>query len=552
MSLLHTARLYEWSFQNCLSCFQIFDCLKNNEQPVQPLQRKYLLVLSFVEGACVMVAELAGGKMLAPFYGTSLYVWASTLSITLGGLTIGYYVGGRLSDNPAEQRQKKLMLIIAAAAILVAIMPLWSNFLMQHTLDLPFLTGLVLSQSLFLLPPVLCMGMVSPLLISLIAGTDNSGKAAGAVYAISTMGGVIATLLTGFWIVPLLGISLPCIFIGALLFALDILILKPGRRIFAAAALILLLPAYSFINRSDSNGTFQQLYHTEGMMGQVKVIEFPMTTNGRSFRSRSMLVNHNWQTWVDAANPDLSFLYYTRFTRAFIKTLPHGSRALLVGLGGGTVARQLEAAGVAYDAVEIDGRLPGLAQEFFGLKGTGNIIVDDGRHYINKCKQQYDLVIIDALLGENVPSHLLSVECFDRIKKMLTPAGHIFIEFDGIEDSTDGMAQRLLLHTLQTAGYQVQLYGSIPGKSDADVMYYASPHSMPNAGTATIDSDSYYPYSGGLDQFKIMLQHPVSEVLTDNNPALDYYLRDRMLRFRQSFLLKFNKDFIADNFEFFE
>lgn len=498
-----------------------------------------------------MVAELAGGKMLAPYYGTSLYVWASTLAITLGGLTIGYYFGGMLSERTAEQRQKHLLFAILAASALVAIMPFWANFLMQHTLSMPFLPGLVLSQLLFLLPPVLGMGMVSPLLISLIAGTGNSGKAAGSVYAISTMGGVLATLLTGFWIVPLIGISLPCIVIGALLFALSILILKRGNKLPAVAALVLLVPSLAFINRSDASETFQLLYFTEGMMGQVKVIEFPMTTGGRSFRSRSMLVNHNWQTWVDAGNPDLSFLYYTRFTKAIIRALPKDSRALLIGLGGGTVARQLESAGLAYDAVEIDARLPGLAKEFFGLKGSrGNMIVDDGRHYINKCSTKYDLIIIDALLGENVPSHLLSLECFDRLKSLLSPRGHLFIEFDGVEAGTDGMAQRMLLHTLQTAGYSVQLFGSIPGKAEADVMYYASP-APAVASQAVVDSDSYYPYAGSIGRFKITLGAPVAEVLTDNNPALDYYLRNRMLRFRQEFLLKFNKDFIADDLEFF-
>ncbi len=526
--------------------------LQNMEHTTQPLQRKTLLILSFVEGACVMVAELAGGKMLAPYYGTSLYVWASTLAITLGGLTIGYYFGGKLSDRPQQERQRFLLIALTAASTLVAVMPLWANFLMQHTLDLPFLPGLVLSQLLFLLPPVLGMGMVSPLLISLIAGTDNSGRAAGSVYAISTMGGVIATLLTGFWIVPLAGISLPCIVIGALLFALSILILKPNGRLLSAGALLLLAPAFSFINRTDDSEHFQLLYHTEGMMGQVKVIEFPMVAHGHSYQSRSMLVNHNWQTWVDAHNPDLSFLYYTRFTRAFIKALPHGSHALLIGLGGGTVARQLEAAGVAYDAVEIDERLPGLAKEFFGLKAAGNLIVDDGRHYINKCRRTYDLIIIDALLGENVPSHLLSLECFNRLKNLLSAQGHIFIEFDGIEDGTDGMAQRLLLHTLQIAGYRVQLFGTIPGKTNADVVYYASLHQPVDFSKIAIDSDSYYPYTGSMDQFKIALGNPVTEVLTDNNPALDYYLRDRMIRFRQDFLLKFNKEFIADKLDFFD
>ncbi|MGN6477377.1 MAG: fused MFS/spermidine synthase, partial [Flavipsychrobacter sp.] len=181
------------------------------------LAQNKLLIISFVEGSCVMVAELAGGKMLAPFYGTSLYVWASTLALTLGGLTIGYYLGGELSKRDLEKRQKALFTILAIASTLVMIMPMLADFIMKRTMDMSFLTGVITSQFIFLLPPIMGMGMVSPLLISMIAEHNASGKAAGLVYAVSTLGGVISTLLTGFWLVPVVGISLPCIVIGALL-----------------------------------------------------------------------------------------------------------------------------------------------------------------------------------------------------------------------------------------------------------------------------------------------------------------------------------------------
>jgi predicted membrane-bound spermidine synthase len=538
--------------------------VKKEIVPAQPptdnnLQQK-LLLLSFFEGACVMVAELAGGKMLAPFYGTSLYVWASTLAITLGGLAIGYYYGGELSRKAAIEKKKYLFFILCAAAALVMIMPFTAAFVMQQTMGLSFLTGVVVSQLLFLLPPVLCMGTVSPLLIGLISESNNPGKAAGMVYAISTLGGVIATLLTGFWLVPLIGISLPCTIMGGLLFVLVIIILRPRQKIVIGLFLLLLLPAVYMAAQPPNKNTnkYKVLYHSEGMMGQVKVVDFTYTNKGRDDRKievRTMLVNHNWQTWIDRNNKDFSFLYYTRFTKAVISSMQAHSTALLIGLGGGSVAHQLENSNIAYDAVEIDGRLPMLAEKYFGLKlALANTVVDDGRHYINVCKKKYDLVIIDALLGENIPSHLLSVECFTKIKKLLNNNGKIFIEFDGIDDGEDGKAQQMLYSTLQKAGYSTRVFSIIPGKPIDDIIYVATNGIDNSYDTTQIPNDFYFNIPGKMKFFEVtdLLNMPGTPVITDDYPVLDIYLRNKMVAFREKTLSEFNADFMEDNMSFFK
>ncbi len=517
-----------------------------------PQQR--LLLLSFFEGSCVMVAELAGGKMLAPFYGTSLYVWASTLAITLGGLTLGYYLGGEWSKMDLGKRQKRLFTTLAIASALVIIMPVLANFIMQRTLDMSFLTGLVISQIFFLLPPIIGMGIVSPMLISLIAEKNGSGKAAGLVYAISTLGGVIATLLTGFWLVPVIGISIPCVAIGSLLLVLSLVVLRPANKMIASSLLLLLIPSVVFIYTSRANNTdkYKVLYRSEGMLGQVKVVDFTYENRKQKIQSRVMLVNHNWQTWVDRTVDTFSFLYYTRFSNAVISSMPRGSKALLIGLGGGTVARQMERYGVDYEAVEIDGRLPELAEKYFGLKhAVANTVVDDGRHYVNVCKKKYDLIIIDALLGENIPSHLLSYECFKQLKGLLNPTGKIFIEFDGINDGEDGLAQAALFNTIKKAGYNCKIYSSVPKRTDYDMMFVATTTADHSYDTAHVVSDYYYPIAGNMQKFEVSIDTNYTELITDNNPALDYLLKDRMVSFRQNYLLNFNKDFLDDDMAFF-
>jgi len=530
--------------------------LKNDKNIAETaIPQKRLLLLSFFEGSCVMVAELAGGKMLAPYYGTSLYVWASTLAITLGALTFGYYLGGEWSKKDIVARKKRLFLTLAIASALVILMPVLANFIMQRTLDMSFLTGVIVSQLFFLLPPILGMGIVSPMIISIIGDNNNSGKAAGLVYAVSTLGGVIATLLTGFFLVPIIGISIPCVVAGAILFLLSVLILKPNQKIVSAALILLLLPSIFFIygTRDNQSDKYNVLYHNEGMLGQVKVVDFDYSFMQHTIHSRVMLVNHNWQTWIDRQNPDFSFLYYTRFTKAVISSLPQGSSALLIGLGGGTVARQLEQHNLSYDAVEIDGRLPKLAEKYFGLKtAVANTKVDDGRHYVNICKKKYDLVIIDALLGENVPSHLLSVECFTKIRSLLKPTGKIFIEFDGINEGDDGLAQQALFNSITKAGYKCRTFSSYPQRTSYDIMYVATLNGDRSYDSASVHKDFYYPIEGQLKMFEVSLENDTKDVVTDNNPMLDYLLRNRMVTFREKYLAKYNAEFMDDQMAFFK
>ncbi len=532
---------------------------------VAGISREKLLFLSFFEGSCVMVAELAGGKMLAPFFGTSIYVWASTLAVTLGALTIGYYLGGEYSKKGHEKRQRALFFTLAIASALVILMPVIANFIMQRTIEMSFLTGLVISQLFFLFPPILGMGMVSPMLIGLIGENSDSGKAAGLVYAISTLGGVIATLIVGFWLIPVIGISIPCVSVGVALFVLTILILRPDKSMLTKSVPLLLLPlvaSVAFIINSGNRQTdkYSVLYHTEGILGQVKVVDFDYTDRriNRVIKSRVMLVNHNWQTWVDTKNKDFSFLFYTHFSRAVISGIPRNGRVLIIGLGGGTLARQCEDYGIAYDAVEIDGRLPALAEKYFGLKSAvANTAIDDGRHYVNVCKTKYDLIIIDALLGDSIPSHLLSAECFDKLKDLLQPFGKIFIEFDGIDkEDPEGFAQQLVYNTITQSGLNCRLFSSLPGgATHADIMFIASKEPNNAYDTVAVEKDFYFPFANNLKAFEVtapFVQNlSTRKLITDDSQSLDYYMRERDINFRTKYLLTYNEEFIEDNMAFF-
>ncbi len=176
----------------------------------------YLLLISFIEGGCLMGTELAGAKLVAPYYGNSLYVWAAVLGFTLGGLATGYFWGGAISKK--YPHRYALHLIVAASAILTGLMPWTSSFIMEMTINLPLKIGIVLSCLVFLFPPLISFGMVSPMVIRLITTeVTHVGRSAGTVYAISTLGGIGVTFLFGFYYIPYIGLWQSCITMAAAL-----------------------------------------------------------------------------------------------------------------------------------------------------------------------------------------------------------------------------------------------------------------------------------------------------------------------------------------------
>lgn len=176
----------------------------------------YLFVVAFVEGGAVMVVEITGAKLVGPFYGSSLYVWAAVLGLTLGGLAAGYFLGGMISRR--FRHKASLYTVMLISALLVAAMPWNGPWIMQATLGLEMRLGITLSALVFLFPPLMCFGMVSPLIIRLISTHESKiGHASGTVYAISTIGGILTTFVVAFYAIPEAGMRESLLVTAALL-----------------------------------------------------------------------------------------------------------------------------------------------------------------------------------------------------------------------------------------------------------------------------------------------------------------------------------------------
>lgn len=181
-----------------------------------------IFILSFIEGAAVMAIEIIAAKLIAPSYGNSIYVWTAVLGTTLGGLAIGYFLGGQLSTKPNTRNLVHLIALICG--LLIILMPWTSSIDFGASLNLDLRLEITIFCMLLLWPPLVLCGMVSPMIIKIIATkTGEIGPSAGTVYAISTVGGIIATFLASFYFIPYQGLIASSIYMGSLLALVSVL-----------------------------------------------------------------------------------------------------------------------------------------------------------------------------------------------------------------------------------------------------------------------------------------------------------------------------------------
>lgn len=161
-----------------------------------------IFLLVFLGGFSVMAIELLGGRMLAPYFGSSIYVWGSLITVFMLALSIGYLLGGRLSLRDPSARRFGLLFLASALAVLPLLFA--GNALMDFVFERiedPRYGSLTASVLLFFLPTV-ALGMVSPYAVRLLVDVrEHSGHVAGKLYFASTIGSALGTLLTSFYFV---------------------------------------------------------------------------------------------------------------------------------------------------------------------------------------------------------------------------------------------------------------------------------------------------------------------------------------------------------------
>src|SRR5213082_3900095 len=217
------------------------------------MARQLLLPLVFVAGMGSLAVEFGAARLLAPYFGTSLYVWGVLIGLVLVYLSAGYVLGGRLADR--HPRPELLFQLTAWAGLWIGIIPLLSYPILLvsqqgfKTLDAGLVLGTLLAVLALFAVPVVLLGCVSPFAIRLLLrDVQTGGNTAGAVYALSTAGSILGTFLPVFWFILTFGTRPTLVGFSLALVGISVAGLWPRRRLYAsfAAAVIIawiLLPA---------------------------------------------------------------------------------------------------------------------------------------------------------------------------------------------------------------------------------------------------------------------------------------------------------------------
>jgi spermidine synthase len=415
-----------------------------------------LAALVFVVGAASLGAEIAAARLLAPYFGASTVVWANTIGVVLVALSIGYWLGGRYADRHPHLRG--LCLLVLVASLLIAAVPFASRPFLSFSVDafdtvsVGGFAGSLFGVLVLVAVPVTLLGAVAPWAVRLaVADVDRSGEVVGRLYAISTAGSLLGTMLAALLLIPLLGTQRTF-----LVFALSLALVAAsglGWR-FAALPAVLALAIAAPAGTIKAADTGRVLYETETTHQYARVVERPdgarvlELNEGQAvhslYRPGSYLTGDYWDGHL---------------VLPFAGRARPPARIAILGNAAGTVARAFGRffPRSAVDAVEIDAELTELGRRFFDLRNPRmEVFAEDARPWLERSDGGYDAIMVDAYRQPYIPFYLATREFFELAAERLTPGGLVIVNVGHPEGA--GELERVLGRTMAAAFRRVLRY----------------------------------------------------------------------------------------------
>lgn len=491
------------------------------EPSLSPGLRRYVYFTAAVTGAAIMIIEILGAKMLSPFVGMSHFVWTAQIAVTLVALACGYYAGGRIADR--VQRLSWLYGAILAAAAALVVSVLICEPVAYWALDFNLAVGSLLASTALFFAPLALLAMTGPFLVRMITSSvAGVGANVGRLTSISTLGSFAGTLLIGYVMIPLLPNSWTMYLTAAVLALISVgffTLFRPRRAGGAAGgvALAALVGLLLFTAGSRQRNFVVERFSGNSNFGQLEVLDSP--DNSARYYLNDNLTQNTYDPERKQSRSTFTYML-SGLARAYTTNI---SDVLCVGLGVGIVPMDFARQGAKVDVVEINPAVVPIAKQFFGLEPEKlNLTIDDGRHYLNRCRRSYDAVILDAFLGDSSPSHLLTREAFASVSRVLRPGGVLVINaFADPEPGKDFMAASLK-KTLQAVFASVRLHSC----EDGAIFYVASNHALTGFAREP-DWSTFHPQvqRDAQEAFAHLVDtRPESgRILTDNYNPLEFY-----------------------------
>jgi spermidine synthase len=444
-----------------------------------------LRVLVFVAGIASLSLEMCAPRLLGPYFGTSLVVWANIIGFFLIYLAVGYFLGGRVADRHPSAILLGTLTIVAAAA--TALIPIISGPILDwsvsglDTANASIFFSSMVSVILLFAVPVILLGFVSPFAVRLsVQRLGTTGSKAGGLYALSTAGSILGAFLPVLVLIPWEGVRWT-IFATALALLAASLLLLPWRRpsVSGSAGLLgalLLIPLLAPQILGPLKSEPGLIYDKESFYNYIQVV--------RTSAGTTELVLNEGQAIHSVYNPHqiLTGWYWDYYLAAPYFNPPPAAgqvhRMAIIGLAGGTIARQFTAVygNVPIDGVEIDPDIVAAGRKYFDMTEPNlHVYIADGRTFMRVTHHTYDVVAIDAFQQPYIPFQLTTKEFFQEIRAHLSPNGVVVLNTG--HTSHDYRLVQAFVNTLSLVFPSVYTF-NVPNTFNTEVMATVRPTSL--------------------------------------------------------------------------
>ncbi len=409
----------------------------------------FLFLTAFLSGAIVMAMEILGSRLLAPVFGNSLFVWGALIGVILAAMSTGYAFGGWASDRHLGGRVLAgLFLLSGIWTLLLAGLGQVVLFRVASWADDPR-WGPCLAAAILLAPPAFGLSGVLPALLRLaVHDMGHLGRSAGRMIAVSTIGSLIGTWGTAFFLLSWMGTHSLLMWLGAIQIVLGAAWVWGTFAVhpIPVSALGAVVAGAGWLGLHPFSTLGPPVYQEESPYQQLRVRDDDLF--------RYLILDRTFHAVMWKSDPVQLFLPYSQAMVLALAWAPQAERGLILGHGGGSLAKWLGRywPALELDTVEVDPSVARVAQEYFDYVPPSNhhVYVKDARAFLQSRSTQYDVIWIDAFARHMIPFHLTTQEFYAEVRRHLSPRGVVAVNLASSGAGGDLVRERAVVATLRT------------------------------------------------------------------------------------------------------
>ncbi|MGB4549478.1 MAG: fused MFS/spermidine synthase [Syntrophales bacterium] len=389
-------------------------------------------IVVFIASFCTLVIELVAGRIMAPYVGVSLYTWTSIIGVVLAGISIGAYLGGIIADRYPRQTTLGWLLFLSGLGAF-SISPL-TNLIGAAQFQSTLMMRIMILTTVIFFVPSAVLGMISPVVVKLtLDNLEKTGNVVGKIYAFSTLGSIIGTFTTGFYLISWMGTRNILLIIGVILIASALVfggffMRRKSLAVFILVFAPLTWALYGVAFKAPLDAKIY--YYKESDYYTIKLMKYGANKDGRVLHA--MILDNLVHSLNDLEDPRYLDYPYIRIYEEVVHWQEGKRRdlkALFIGGGAYTFPRYMEAEypRAEIDVVEIDPEITKVTYDCMGLSRDSKIrsFNEDGRWFVmnRKEKEKYDFIFGDAFNDLSIPYHLTTKEFARQLKSIMKPDG---------------------------------------------------------------------------------------------------------------------------------